>query len=111
MPSQLGRVQRSYLNWLDDDLELGEDMEPASMTKKDLHTLNEQKRRDVIKVQVIYMRQTCLLCDAVCVCCVCEQQGYTQLGDLVPACKPSPTGAKLSRAAILQRSKASVYRI
>eukprot|EP00731_Ephydatia_muelleri_P014135 Em0007g1445a len=62
----------------DDDADLGEDMESTGLTKKDLHTLNEQKRRDVIK------------------------QGYAQLGDLVPSCRS--TGAKLSRAAVLQRT-------
>ncbi len=38
---------------LDDDDMCGEDMlDQKSLTKKDIHTINEQKRRDIIKVCV-----------------------------------------------------------
>ena len=35
------------------------------------------------------------------------QQGYAQLAEIVPTCKQSPSGGKLSRAAMLQKSEAS----
>ena len=49
-------------------------------TKRDIHTINEQRRRDQIK------------------------QGYAHLMDIVPTCHPSSSGNKPSRAVILQRS-------
>lgn len=66
----------------DDDFDgLGdESMDVKGLTKRDMHTLNEQRRRDSIK------------------------QGYAQLTELVPTCRPSPTGAKVSRAAMLQKT-------
>lgn len=52
----------------------------ANINKKDLHTLNEQKRRDAIR------------------------QAYCQLEEIVPLCRQaSPGGVRLSRAAVLQK--------
>lgn len=37
--------------------------------------------------------------------CYILQQGYSQLSEIVPTCRPSPTGAKVSRATMLQKSR------
>ncbi|XP_064397510.1 max-like protein X [Halichondria panicea] len=64
-----------------DDEDYGEEgFDQKGLTKKDIHTLNEQRRRDVIR------------------------NGYTQLSEMVPSCRPSTTGAKVSRAALLQKT-------
>lgn len=64
----------------EEDGDIAESDDLRGLSKRDIHTLNEQRRRDIIK------------------------QGYAQLTDMVPTCKPSPTGAKLSRAAMLQKT-------
>jgi MAX-like protein X len=59
----------------------GEDvMDEKALTKRDIHTLNEQRRRDIIK------------------------HGYAMLTELVPTCKHGASGGKLSRAVLLQKA-------
>ena len=48
--------------------------------KRDIHTINEQRRRDIIK------------------------QAYSTLERIVPTCKPNPGSTRLSRATILLKS-------
>ena len=49
--------------------------------KRDIHTINEQRRRDIIK------------------------QAYSTLERIVPTCKPNPGSTRLSRATILLKSE------
>ncbi|CAI8025309.1 Max-like protein X [Geodia barretti] len=65
-----------------EEVEVGaEEMgDEKALTKRDIHTLNEQRRRDIIK------------------------HGYAKLADLVPTCKPGASGVKLSRAVLLQKA-------
>ncbi|XP_003385283.1 PREDICTED: max-like protein X [Amphimedon queenslandica] len=58
----------------------GEPPPDQKLTKRDIHSINEQKRRDLIK------------------------NGYAHLLDLVPTCRPSSAGNRPSRAVILQRT-------
>jgi hypothetical protein len=65
-----------------EEVEVGaeEMVDEKALTKRDIHTLNEQRRRDIIK------------------------HGYAELADLVPTCKPGASGVKLSRAVLLQKA-------
>ena len=54
--------------------------EKSSISKKDIHTINEQRRRDIIK------------------------QSYATLEKIVPTCKPNPGSTRLSRATVLLKS-------
>ena len=54
--------------------------EKSSVSKKDIHTINEQRRRDIIK------------------------QSYATLEKIVPTCKPNPGSTRLSRATVLLKS-------
>lgn len=75
----------SSLGEMEGEEEVGEEVEVGgedekALTKRDIHTLNEQRRRDIIK------------------------HGYAKLSDLIPTCRPGVSGVKLSRAVLLQRA-------
>ena len=79
------------------------------LSKRDIHTLNEQRRRDLIKVHRTistvshYNDNNSVMLNAL-VGHFNSQIGYEQLTELVPTCRPTSGGVKPSRAVILQRS-------
>ena len=39
----------------EEEVEAEEVIDEKALTKRDIHTLNEQRRRDIIKVHILYM--------------------------------------------------------
>lgn len=67
----------TVMNEVEED---GDSDERSSVSKKDIHTINEQRRRDIIK------------------------QSYATLEKIVPTCKPNPGSTRLSRATVLLKT-------
>lgn len=82
-------------------------MDEKALTKRDIHTLNEQRRRDIIKVitgqslgEELHTKHITTLKSIVFI-----QHGYAMLTELIPTCKPGASGVKLSRAVLLQKGR------